>query len=231
MRRRQRNAELERRLGELQAASARASEREAAATAAKAALERALDEAASRIAELEGRVAELESALAVGESELDTALASAREDAARIQTEKVALQEAHEAMASRTADLEERLKQLDAANARATQLERLLEETATQITHLEAERDNVLAVAQVAGRAQRGPHPDEHAEDLSHLLFVPGGREGYRLVEQNGPPPIPGSTLELAEDDGTVSKLLVSRVGPAPLPGVRVACAYLVAAE
>ena len=117
-------------------------------------------------------------------------------------------------MASRNADLEERLKELDAANARATQLERLLEETATQITQLEAERDNVPAVAQVAGRGQRGPHPDEHAEDLSHLLFVPGGREGYRLVEQNGPPPIPGSTLELTEDDGTVSKLLVSRVGP-----------------
>ena len=231
MRRRQRNAKLEQRLGELQAASARATELEAAATAAKAALERALDEAAFRIVELEGRVAELESASAVGENELDTALASAREEAVRIQTEKVALQEAYEAMASRNADLEERLKEVDAAIARATQLERRLEETATQIAHLEAERDNVLAVAQVAGRGQRGPHPDEHAEDLLHLLFVPGGREGYRLVEQNGPPPIPGSTLELTEDDGTVSKLLVSRVGPAPLPGVSVACAYLVAAE
>lgn len=208
-------------------ASARATELEAAATAAKKALERALDEAASRIVELEGRVAELESAMAVGDNELDGALASARAEAARIQMEKVALEQAREAMASRNADLEVRLKELDAANARATQLEQLLEETTTQITQLEAERDNAFAVTQVAGR----PHPDEHAEDLSHLLFVPGGREGYRLVEQNGPPPIPGSTLELAEDDGTVSKLLVSRVGPAPLPGVSVACAYLVAAE
>ncbi|MGZ6565046.1 MAG: hypothetical protein ACXVH1_36865 [Solirubrobacteraceae bacterium] len=194
MRRRQRIAELDQRLRELQAASARATELEAAATAAKAALERAQDEAAFRIAELEGRVAELESALAVGGNELETALASTRAEAARVQTEMVALQEAHDAMASRNADLEVRLKELDAANARTTQ-------------------------------------GDEHAEDLSHLLFVPGGREGYRLVEQNGPPPIPGSTLQLTEDDGTVSKLLVSRVGPAPLPGVSVACAYLVAAE
>ena len=212
-------------------ASARATELGAAATAAKEALERALDEAASRIVELEGRVAELESALAVRDNELDTALASTRAEAARSQTEKVALQEAHEAMASRNADLEERLTELDAASTRVTQLERLLEETAAQITQLEAERDNVPAVAQVAGRAQHGPHPDEHAEDLSHLLFVPGGRGGYRLVEQNGPPPIPGSTVELTEDDGTVSKLLVSRVGMSPLPGVSVACAYLVAAE
>ena len=211
-------------------ASARATELGAAATAAKEALERALDEAASRIVELEGRVAELESALAVRDNELDTALASTRAEAARSQTEKVALQEAHEAMASRNADLEERLKELDAASTRVTQLERLLEETAAQITQLEAERDNVPAVAQVAGQAQHGPHPDKHADDLSHLLFVPG-RGGYRLVEQNGPPPIPGSTVELTEDDGTVSKLLVSRVGMSPLPGGSVACAYLVAAE
>ena len=152
MRRRQRNAKLEQRLGELQAASARATELGAAATAAKEALERALDEAASRIVELEGRVAELESALAVRDNELDTALASTRAEAARSQTERVALQEAHEAMASRNADLEERLKELDAASTRVTQLERLLEETAAQIAHLEAERDNALAVAQVAGR-------------------------------------------------------------------------------
>ena len=231
MRRRQRNAELERRLGELQAASARATELEAAATAAKAALERARDEAASRVVELEGRVAELESALAAGENELDTALASAREEAARIQTEKVALQEAHEAMASRNADLEERLKQLDAANARATQLERLLEETATQITHLEAERDNALAVAQVAGRGQRGPHPDEHAEDLSHLLFVPGAARATGWSSRTALHPSLARRSSFREDDGTVSTLLVARVGPAPLPGVSVACAYLVAAE
>ena len=189
MRRRQRNAELEQRLGELQAAAARATELGAAATADKAALERARDEAASRIVELEERVDELESALAVRDNELETALASTREEAARIQTEKMALQEAHEAMASRNGDLEERLKELDAPSARVTQLKRRLEETATQITQLEAERNNVLAVAQVAGRDWSGRHPDDHAEDPSHLLFVPGGREGYRLVEQIGPPP------------------------------------------
>ena len=214
MRRRQRNAKLEQRLGELQVASARATELGAAATAAKAALERALDEAASRIVELEGRVAELESALAVRDNELDTASASTRAEAARIQTERVALQEAHEAMASRNADLEERMNDLDAANARATQLERLLEETATQITHLEAERDNALAVAQVAGAGQRGP--DEHAEDLSHLLFVPGGREGYRLVEQTRPSAHPRLDARACggRRNGFQAPRLTSRPGP-----------------
>ena len=252
----QRNAELERRLGEVEAtASARMTELGTTATAAereKAALERARDEAALRIAELEqrvaeleaaaaaddghltaatARVAELESALAAGENELDTALASGREEAARIQMEKAALQEAHDAVASRNADLEGRLKELDAAKARATQLERQLEEAATQITNLEAERNDAGAAAQLPGQEQHGRHhPDNHAKDPSHLLFV-AGPEGYRLVELDGPPPMPGSTLELPEDDGTSSRLVVSKVGPAPLPSVRLACAYLVAAE
>ena len=39
-------------------------------------------------------------------------------------------------MVSRNVDLEERLKELDAANARAAELERKLEESATQIEHL-----------------------------------------------------------------------------------------------
>ena len=223
MRRRQRIAELEQRLGELQAASGRATE-------LGAALDRTKAEAASRIVELEGRVAELESALAASENELGTASASARQEAERIQMEKAALQEAHDGAASRNADLEERLKELDAANARATQLERQLEETSTQITHFEAESNNVLAVASSPARSGAERHADEHAEDLSHLLFVPSPL-GYRLVAQDGPPPMPGSTLQFPEDDGTTSTLLVSKVGLAPLPGGSLACAYLVAAE
>jgi hypothetical protein len=223
VRRRQRIAELEQRLRELQTASERTTERGAA-------LDRTRAEAASRIAELEGRVAELESALAASENELDTVSAGAREEAARILMERTAVQEAHDAAASRNADLEERLKELDAANARATQLERQLKETPTQITHFEAESNNVLALTPSPARSGAERHADEHAEDLSHLLFVPGPM-GYRLVAQDGPPPMPGSTIEIPEDDGTISTLLVSKVGLAPLPGGSVACAYLVAAE
>ena len=249
----QRNAELERRLAELQAASARTTELAAAATAAeqeKAAREQARDEAASRIAELEERVVELEAAAAADDGhlaaatarvaelessaardcELEAELTAAREESARIQREKGALEAAHVSMAAHNADLEERLKQLEAANTRTAQHERQLEETAPQIVRLEAERDNVSAVAHVPGQERRGHHPDQHAEDPSHLLFVPGS-EGYRLVEQDGPLPSPGSMLELPEDDGTISRLFVLKVGPAPLPSVRLACAYLVAAE
>ena len=173
------------------------------------------------------RLTELESA-ASRVAELDEELAAVREEAARVQTQKVALEAAHESMAFRTVDLEERVKQLDAANTRTAKLEVQLEEATAQIVHLEAERNDVLAVAKTLGEERRGHHHHQHADDPSHLLFVPG-REGYRLVEQEGPPPAPGTTVQVADDDGTSSSLLVAKVGASPLPGTRLACAYLVA--
>jgi hypothetical protein len=202
-----RNAELERELAELRASAAADDGHLAAATA---------------------RVAELESSTA-RDAELEAELTRAREEAARIQMEKVALEAAHESMAAHTADLEEKLKALEATTARTAELERQLEEVTAQMAQLEAERTDVLAVAKAVGEEKRGLQPDEDADDPAHLLFVPG-REGYRLVEQDGPPPAAGSTVELAEDDGTTSTLVVTKVGPSPLPGTRLACAYLVTA-
>ena len=212
----------------------------------KAVLQRARAEAESRTAELErqlaelresaaaddghlaaatARLAELESA-ASRDAELEAKLADARDEAARFQMEKVALEAAHESMAAHTADLEERVKQLEAANAHTARLEQQLEEATAQIAHLEAERADVLKVAKVLGEERR--HHD-HADDPAHLLFAPGG-EGYRLVEREGPPPAPGSTLELPGDDGTALTLTVTKIGASPLPGTRLACAYLVSA-
>jgi hypothetical protein len=204
-----RNAELDRELAELRASAAADDGHLAAATA---------------------RVAELESS-AARNAGLQAELAKAREEAARLHMEhieKVALEAAHESMAAHTADLEEKLNALEATTARTAKFERQLEEAIAQIAQLEAERDDVLAVAKAVGEQKRGRHPDDHADDPGHLLFVPG-REGYRLVEQDGPPPVAGSTVEFPEDDGTISTLLVTKVGASPLPGARLACAYLVA--
>ena len=203
-----RNAELERELAELRASAAADDGHLAAATA---------------------RVAELESSTA-RDAELDSELASAREEVARVHMEKVALEAAHESMAAHTADLEEKLKSLDVTIARTAMLEQQLEEATAQVAQLETERNDVLAVAKAVGEEKRGRQPDDHADDPTHLLFVPGP-EGYRLVEHDGPPPAAGSTVEFPEDDGTSSTLLVTKVGASPLPGPRRACAYLVTAS
>jgi DNA repair exonuclease SbcCD ATPase subunit len=195
---------LERKLAELQESAAADDGHLAAATA---------------------RLADLESA-ASRAAELDAELAAAREDAARVQMEKVALEAAHESMAAHTADLEERVKQLEAANAHTATLEKQLEQATAQISDLEAERKDVLNAAKALGDERRRL---DHADDPAHLLFVPG-REGYRLVEQEGPPPAPGSTLEVEDEEGTAVTLTVAKIGASPLPGTRLACAYLVVA-
>jgi hypothetical protein len=57
----------------------------------------------------------------------------------------------------------------------------------------------------------------------SHVLFVPTPR-GYQLVEREGAPPSPGDEVELP---GTEARLVVARLGRAPLPGGRRPCAFL----
>jgi hypothetical protein len=58
----------------------------------------------------------------------------------------------------------------------------------------------------------------------SHLLFVPTPRR-YLLVERDGPPPEPGDAVML--DEGA---FVVGKVGRAPVPGDRRACAFLLSA-
>lgn len=57
----------------------------------------------------------------------------------------------------------------------------------------------------------------------SHLLFVPTPQR-YLLVERDGPPPEQGERLTLDEGEFIVGKL-----GSAPVPGARRACAFLLA--
>jgi hypothetical protein len=58
--------------------------------------------------------------------------------------------------------------------------------------------------------------------DERHVLFVPAAA-GYRLIERTGAVPAPGEDVRLS--GGTRFRVL--RVGPSPLPGSRIACAYL----
>lgn len=59
---------------------------------------------------------------------------------------------------------------------------------------------------------------------MKHLLFV-WKPTGYELREREGEPPSVGSVVE--EDEG---RMLVTRIGPSPLPGDDRRCAYLQAA-
>jgi hypothetical protein len=59
---------------------------------------------------------------------------------------------------------------------------------------------------------------------VQYLLFV-SKPTGYELREREGEPPSLGSVLD--EEEG---RMVVTRVGPSPLPGDDRRCAYLQAA-
>ena len=219
----QRVADLEQQLDELRSATSRVVELEATTTLAeveRARLTRARDDAARRSTELAQQLALLNERAVARTGELEAGLASARDQARR------AADEAER----RNAELERRVAEVQRA---AASQDGELAVARSRIAELEASENATLERAREAAaesNAQLEAASEEaYAEDSSHLLFIPGA-DGYRLLEQKGPPPAPGSTLEVAGDDGTRSRLLVAKVGAAPLPGVRFACAYLVVA-
>jgi hypothetical protein len=110
------------------------------------------------------------------------------------------------------------------AAARSARLERELAEARARIAQLEVDQSAPTG-------SERADYPHEaHATDRSHLLFAPVSN-GYLLFEQDGPPPQPESLLEFVDEDGVSSCFFVAEVGAPPLPGVTLACAYLVEAD
>ena len=148
----------------------------------------------------------------------------------RLEADRAAAEAALDASRVRSAELQRRIAELQGATgsenagaaARSAQLARELEEARVRIAQLEA------SSAALPTGSERGEYPLEaHAADRSHLLFAPVS-SGYLLFEQDGPPPQPESLLEFVDEEGISSRFLVAEVGAPPLPGVTLACAYLV---
>jgi len=117
--------------------------------------------------------------------------------------------------------------ELEAVTERANQADQeraALDKSRADAIAQNADLAKRVAELEEAAAAEPEPEPARFAGATSHLLFV-AGAEGYTLVEREGPPPAPGSTLEL---DGTV--YAVTKLAAGPLPGRRDACAYLAAA-
>ena len=138
--------------------------------------------------------------------------------------EKAALEETHDAVASRHADHEEWLKD-STRRMRARPNSNGTRRNPTQDTHLEAESNNVLASYRPRPGAARNAMPTSMPK-ISRT-YSSSRPHGLRLVAGR-PPPMPGSTLQFPEDDGTTSTLLVSKSRSGPASGrqrrLRVPC-------
>ena len=102
---------------------------------------------------------------------------------------------------------------LDRANRAEAENKRLQEEI--ERLHSEFTRLRVIEAELVK------PEPEL---PRTHVLFVPTPTR-YLLLERQGPPPKAGTELSLSEGN-----FLVGKVGRAPVPGERRACAFLLSA-
>ena len=153
-------------------------------------------------AELDERQAEL-AALAI---EL-----RAREEAVRQQERDASLRK------QELGAVELRRAALERREETAAERERALEQVAADLRARElqlAEQEHVRPVGDLTQR------PTQEPQAPTHLLYV--ARDGWQLVERNGPVPPVDSSVDV---DG--EPLVVTRVGRSPLPDDPRACAYL----
>lgn len=137
-----------------------------------------------------------------------------------------------EAVREQERDLSLRKQELGAVELRRAAVERREEAAAERETALEqagadlSDRELRIATHERSERVVSDPvqSPAPELESATHLLYV--ARDGWQLVERDGPAPLLDAAVEV---DGEA--LVVMRVGRSPLPGDRRACAYLESAR
>jgi DNA repair exonuclease SbcCD ATPase subunit len=135
---------------------------------------------------------------------------------------------------------DEEAKVTKALRARVAELEQTVrEDHVSSVAAADAEVEALRAVVELQEQAIAGAEAREQAlrdtppspadspgrrmySETSHFLFAPGA-EGYELFERSGIAPAVGAVIDLSGG----RQLRVVRLGPAPYPGAREACAYL----
>ena len=194
-----RGRELEEQTERLQQTIANLERREEQAARLRSAVEEMLRHGSAELDERQAELAALAIELRAREEavrELERDVALRKQELGAVELRRAAVERREEAAAEREAALEQ-----GASDLRQRDL-------------LLAERERSVPPGSDA------PSPDPEHEAATHLLYV--ARDGWRLVERDGPAPPLDASVEL---DG--EPLVVTRVGRSPLPGDRRACAYL----
>jgi hypothetical protein len=108
--------------------------------------------------------------------------------------------------------------QLEAVPDPEPEVERLQEENRRLLDEIDRLRAEFTQLKVVETSEEPEPEPELPS---SHVVFVPTPAR-YMLLERQGPPPAPGEALDLPE-----GSFVVGKIGRAPFPGERRACAFL----
>jgi hypothetical protein len=193
---------------------------------------RELDEQTERLQETieslerrEEQAARLRSAveemLRHGSAELDARQAELAASAVDLRTRDETVREQERDLALRKQELgavELRRAAVERREETAAEREAALERVAADLTERERRLAELERSAAVAGDLTPPPAPEPEA--ATHLLYL--ARDGWRLVERDGPAPPLDASVEV---DGEA--LIVTRVGRSPLPGDPRVCIYL----
>jgi hypothetical protein len=171
-----------------------------------------LERREERSRELHTRV---EQVLREGSAELDERQAELNARAAELERREAALAMDEERLA-------ERSRELGAVELRRAAVERREEALRARALELERQAAEIASLASrldaigTSAAAKKAPAPPE----ASHVVLTSGDR--YRLVERDGPPPVPGDDVEL--DEGTYRCV---RITISPLPADTRRCAVV----
>ena len=113
--------------------------------------------------------------------------------------------------------MSEAVAQLQVPDPQLEELEAENKRLQEEIERLHSEFTRLRAI-----EAERAAEPEPELPK-THVLFVPTPTR-YLLLERQGPPPDAGAELSLSE-----GSFVVGKVGRAPVPGERRACAFLLA--
>jgi hypothetical protein len=178
-----------------------------------AARDRALTEAYAEIEEAAERLVASERARTDAEKAA-AELEELRGLLVQLEQERDAVRHDLAAREDTTAELAELRCRLDAEHAHR---ERAEDEAAALRTDLVASEVELRLARDELDEARRVPEP---VVATAHVVFVRTGAR-YTVVETDGPPPEPGTRLELGERD-----YLVLKVGRSPFPGDDRPCAF-----
>jgi archaellum component FlaC len=136
----------------------------------------------------------------------------------RLQKETERLEEENRRLQGEVEGLREAVAQLQVPDPHIEELEAENKRLQEEIERLHSEFTRLRVIE--AERVEPEPEPEL---PKTHVLFVPTPTR-YLLLERQGPPPDAGTELSLSE-----GSFVVGKVGRAPVPGERRACAFLLA--
>jgi hypothetical protein len=174
--------------------------------------------------------ADAKAALEVSQRAQDAPAVDLRESVARLEADIDEVTRERDDAGAQLRAATEALAARDAAPASTDPPHEEDDRIAAQVAHLEqglADARAAIAALQRDAALASSVRPPEATAESSHLVFFPASSGGWVVLERTGPAPAVGAVVDMSADGGSAFGS-VTKIGPPPVPGTKLRCAYLV---